>query len=290
MGRLIVSLMLAAMATASAAFAQSPVTTSAAIEVPAAGVTQELELMDGSVLIGRVESIGTGHFTFRTSAGVAMTVETSMVRSIEPVSGRIVEGELWPADANPTRLFFAPTGRSLKQGEAYFGVYEIMMPFVQVGVTDRVSIGGGTPIAWFGGDRPVWLTPKVQIFNGRSTAASVGVLHFFNAGGGGGSLGIAYAVVTQGSSDSAASIGVGYAYSRTGDQDDGSPMAMIGGEHRLTRRLKLVTENYIVSGGGFASGGFRLLGDKLSTDFGLVAPLFCDDFVMFPMINFVWKF
>lgn len=27
----------------------------------------------------------------------------------------------WVADPNPTRLFFAPTARALKRGEAYFG-------------------------------------------------------------------------------------------------------------------------------------------------------------------------
>jgi hypothetical protein len=53
----------------------------------------------------------------------------------------------------------------LARGQTYLGVYEFLMPFVQIGVTDRVSIGGGTPLL-FGfddGDRPFWITPKVQI-------------------------------------------------------------------------------------------------------------------------------
>jgi hypothetical protein len=51
-----------------------------------------------------------------------------------------------------------------------------------------------------------------------------------------------------------------------------------------------VTENYAFKGGGFASGGVRFFGEKLSADFGLVVPLFGDDTFVFPMVNIVRKF
>ena len=90
--------------------------------------------------------------------------------------------------------------------------------------------------------------------------------------------------------DSAATIGLGYSYARTDDEDAGSGVVMIGGEHRVSRRVKLVTENYVFKGGGFASGGLRFFGEKLSADFGLVVPLFEDETFVFPMINIVRKF
>lgn len=69
------------------------------------------------------------------------------------------------------------------------------------------------------------------------------------------------------------------------------PVVMVGGEHRVSRRITLVTENYAFKGGGFASGGVRFFGEKLSADFGLVVPLFSDeDFILVPMINIVRKF
>jgi hypothetical protein len=258
------------------------------IEIPAAGVMQELELNDGSSVIGRVTSIAGGRFVFVTGAGVEMTVEMSAVRSLEPVTGRIVGGELWREDPNPTRLFFAPTGRSLKKGEAYFGVYEILLPFVQVGITDRLSIGAGTPLIFGDFERPVWVTPKVKLLETRSTAVSAGVMHFFNVDEA--SVGIAYGVVTQGSTDNAVTIGLGYSYARTDDEDAGSGVVMLGGERRVSKRIKLVTENYVFKGGGFASGGVRFFGEKLSADFGLVMPLFEDETFAFPMINIVRKF
>ena len=64
----------------------------------------------------------------------------------------------------------------------------------------------------------------------------------------------------------------------------------LGGERRLNRRVKLVTENYHVGGVTLASGGFRFLGESLSADLGLVVPLGEDEIFAFPIVNFVWKF
>ena len=280
-------LLLVSLLASSAPQSQAPAQP-VAIEVATGNVIQELELNDGSLLIGRVETVGSGRFVFRTTSGAEITVDIATVRSLKPFTGRIVNGELWRDDPNPTRLFFAPTGRSLKRGEVYFGVYEVLLPFVQVGVTDRISIGGGTPLVFGDFEQPFWVTPKVQLLHYRSTSVSAGVMHFFNMGDA--STGIAYGVVTQGSTGSAVTIGGGYAYARSDEEDAGSGVLMIGGEHRVSRRVKLVTENYVFKGGGFASGGLRFFGEKLSADFGLVAPLFGDDTVVFPMINIVRKF
>ena len=261
------------------------------IEIPAADVVQELRLDDGSSVIGRVESIDGARFTFRTSSGALLTVETSTVLTLKPLRGQIINGELWREDSNPTRLFFAPTGRSLARGEAYVGVYQVFAPFVQVGITDRVSVGGGTPLLWLGSeDRPYWFTPKAQVLRTRSTSASIGVMHFLNIDDA--SVGIAYGVVTQGSTDNAVTLGAGYAYAHTGDDGGGAPVGMIGGERRMTRRMKFVTENYIFKHGGFASGGVRFLGEKLSADIGFVVPFFADldEFIVLPMVNIVRKF
>jgi len=283
-----IRLLLAALLTFSAAAAQAQTAATRIIEIPAPDVTQELELNDGSSVIGRVESVGEGRFVFRTTSGVEMTVDVTAVRSLKPVTGRIVSGELWREDPNPTRLFFAPTGRSLKKGEAYFGVYEVLLPFVQVGITDRISIGAGTPLIFPNFEHPFWITPKVQVLQRRSTAVSAGVMHFFNVEDAG--KGIAYGVVTQGSTDSAATLGLGYSYAVTDGEDAGWAVVMFGGEHRVSRRVKIVTENYAFKGGGFVTGGLRFFGEKLSADFGLVLPLVEGDTFVFPMINIVRKF
>jgi hypothetical protein len=156
---------------------------------------------------------------------------------------------------------------------------------VQVGVTDRFSLGGGTPLFFGDGDRPVWFTPKIQIVSRRNAQIAVGVIHItgieeFNAG-------IAYGVTTIGREDTAATIGLGYAYSG----DDRSAILMVGGDHRQSRRIKWITENWFWRGGGngFVSGGVRFLGERLSADVSLVVPL-VDDAFAFPIVSFAWSF
>lgn len=287
--RLAVALLPFVLLAASPVFShgQSPATP--AIAVPAPDVIQEITLRDGTRAFGRVERVAEGRVVFRTLAGATLDIAVADVMQVAVASGRMAGAEFWPADPNPTRLFFGPTARSLKRGEGYLGVYEVVMPFVQVGVTDRLSVGGGTPI-WFGddGDRVFWFTPKLTVFDRGRTSAAAGVMHM--TGIDDDSIGVAYGVVTHGTRDSALTIGGGYAYASGGNTLDTAPVAMIGAEHRVRNGLKLVTESYIFSGGGIASAGVRFLGRRLSADLGLATPLGVDEFVVFPMVNFVWAF
>jgi hypothetical protein len=287
---LIISLFILALFVPARAHAQQRA--SSAIRVASAGELQELVLRDGTRAIGRIERIDGSRLTFRTDAGAVIDVDIAQVLSADIAEGQIVKGDYWPGDANPTRLFFAPTGRSLKRGESYFGLYEVWAPFVQYGVTDRLTIGGGTPLFIGSGEHPFWFTPKFQVLARPNTQVSVGAMHFLNVADA--TFGVAYGAITQGSTDNAATVGIGWAYSR-GEDSRGhsskgdSAVLMLGGEHRLSRRAKLVTENYFFDGHGIISGGFRLMGERLSVDIGLASPLAADGFIAFPMVNFVWK-
>ena len=186
----------------------------AAAQTPAT-VLVEVRMKDGSVVYGTVQSETADRIVIRTIAGAILEVERAQIVSLEPARGKVVNGEYRPADANATRLLFAPTGRSLRKGEGYVGVYEFLLPFVQVGITDRLSMGVGTPLVFFGDEsgRPVWITPKLQVYKGPRTSAAVGVMHFFIVGENV-RFGLAYAVATTGDSDDAVTMGVGLAYAR----------------------------------------------------------------------------
>jgi hypothetical protein len=255
------------------------------VAVPPSGVIQRLTLTDGSQVYGRVESADVQSIVFRSIAGVIMTVPRENIVDLREATGRVVAGEFLPQDPHNTRLMFAPTGRSLRRGEGYFGVYEIYLPFVQVGITDRISIGGGTPLIFFGDFHPVWITPKVQLVRRESVQAAAGVIHITGADGH--DAGIAYGVSTFGRGDNAGTFGVGYAYS--GDHQ--AAILMVGGEYRQSRRVKWITENWFWSGegNGFVSGGIRFMGERLAADLSLAVPLF-DEGVVVPIISFAWSF
>ena len=127
----------------------------------------EVVLKDGSRIFGTIVSENEEQVVLKNQAGTVVVARRDDIDAINQVTGDLVDGRSVPADPNATRLFFGPTGRSLARGQTYLGVYEFLMPFVQVGITDRLSIGGGTPLV-FGfddSDRPFWLTPKLQLIS-----------------------------------------------------------------------------------------------------------------------------
>ena len=265
----------------------------AAVEVPSAREQQvtlyELVLRDGSRLYGTIERQDDEEVVVRTQAGAVITAKRAEIATLKEVTGSVSgKGEFMPPDPNATRLFFAPTGRSLSRGQTYLGVYEFFMPFVQVGVTDHFSIGGGTPLV-FGiddGDRPFWITPKLQVLNTSTTQVSVGAFHIFGPGGDGG--GVAYAVTTSGNASGSFTFGGGVAYGTEGSR---SGVVMVGGERQVRRNLKLITENYVwKEGHGVASAGVRFFGERLSADLGLAIPIGAEELFVFPVVNFVYVF
>ena len=248
----------------------------------------QLVLSDGSRLVGTIVNEDDEQVVLRNESGTIVAARRDDIASLKEITGEVVDGRFVPRDPNATRLFFGPTGRSLARGQTYLGVYEFLMPFVQVGITDRFSIGGGTPLV-FGfneSERPFWVTPKLQLVNRARTQVAVGAFHVFDTGGDGG--GIAYAVGTHGGGSSSFTIGGGVTY---GNGSSGTGVLMVGGEHQIRHNLKLITENYLGKGGdGIASGGVRFFGDRLSADLAIAIPIGLDQVVGFPVLNFVYVF
>ena len=261
----------------------------AAQDPQAGGRTEmyELVLRDGSRFYGVIERETSGEVVVRTQAGATVTARRDDIASLRLVAGRIRKGEFLHSDVHRTRLFFAPTGRALRQGEVSIGVFQFLAPFVQVGVTDHVSVGGGTPLLFGFEDfnRPFWFTPKVQVLNTTKAQGAVGLLHVFDLDGD--SAGIAYGVTTLGDSDNAFTGGAGMTYSG----DHRGWIVMGGAEGRVSRYIKVMTENYVWQDGtGIVSGGVRFLGERLSADLGLAVPVGVGATLAFPVVSFAYVF
>lgn len=176
---------------------------------------------------------------------------------------------LSPEDVSDTRLMIGSTARALGRGEVYVDLLSLFLPSVQVGVSDRVSVGVGTAIIPFvvAPGRAMWFTPKVQVYRGQRTQAAIGLIHSAVFGVQGG---LAYGVITRGSSDAAVTVGLGVPY--VGGRVDGSrPSTLIGGERRVNARVKLVTENYVMRGLTMFSGGVRVVRQRRTVDVNVIA-------------------
>ena len=286
------SRLLPAVLAALLAVATLPPTTAAGqetVEIPGPGETlYHVRLADGSELVARITSVEEDLVTFTTSGGARLEVERAQIREIRPAGGTVVEGRYWEPDPNASRLFFTSTGRSLRQGEAYVGTYLIVLPFVGVGLTDRITLAAGAPVL-FGEFEPFYLAPKVQLVRTESAAVSAGALVFLFQEE---QVGIAYGVGTFGSHERALTAGLGFGF--VGDDFSSEPVGMIGGETRVGRRVKLITENYFLPDDDIAvvlSGGLRFISGSLSADVGVFAAAGDDGGgCCLPMVNFSWTF
>ena len=235
--------------------------------------THLLKLRDGSTLVGRVLAETPDSIRFESN-GTVFTVPRTRVEELRAITPREVKnGEYWFPDPNETRLFFAPTARTLKKGEGYFSdSYLLFLNFVG-GVTSNVTMGGGFSIipSTNPQNNVVYLTPKVGLLERPNFALAAGALigfaGFEDLEARDRSFGIAYGVASAGPPDHHLDLGLGWGY--TGGKISGDPAVMLGGATRISRRTALVTENYIVpsvSKDALVSYGVRFFGEKLSVD------------------------
>lgn len=228
----------------------------------------EIELRDGTRYVGTVIEESDTIVTIRTSSGNVVRIEKGQIVSRKRVRGRSRDGQFMQFDPNETRLMFSPTGRSLDKGSAYLSAYYVFFGFAAYGVTDRVTIGGGTWLIPQAFGEVIFVAPKVQVLAGEKSTASLGVFAGFAEGE---AAGIAYGVYTRGQPDGAVTVGLGFGFANGEVAAD--PVLVLGGERRLSRRTKLVGETYLlptVGGGAVFLGGIRFFGSGLAADLGLL--------------------
>ncbi|HSM06019.1 MAG TPA: hypothetical protein VK858_15485 [Longimicrobiales bacterium] len=247
---------------------------------------QVVRLRDGSTLYGRVLDTGPP-VVLRLRDGQVLRLEPASIRDVEALDGRVVNGEVWEADANPSRLFFAPTARTMPAGSGYFAVYELVVPFLSFSLTDRFMIAGGTPIVGGLDDRPFYVAPKFQLIRRERFQLATGAWIIATGDDEVDLLSLLFGIATWGSPDNAVTVGLGYGFegSRVAD----NPALVAGFETRVSRRIKLVSENWYLPGDvGLLSLGPRFMGSRLSADVGLGWVLTDDENVLVPLVNFVF--
>ena len=124
----------------------------------------------------------------------------------------------------------------------------------------------------------------------KDRAVAIGLLNIIISGGDDSeNVGILYGTTTFGESDKALTVGIGYGY--VGSNLAEKPMIMIGGEKRIGKRTKFLTENWLFPGADepLFTFGIRWFGDKLAADFGLMRTLKME-FIGFPWLDIVVNF
>ncbi len=261
-------------------------------------VVHAIYLADGARLVGRIMLV-TADSVRVVSASATTMIARSAIREVRQYpTAEMRGGALWPENPHASRLIFAPTAIPLRPGEAYFSDFWVFLVSAGVGVTDRVTIGAGMSLVpGVSLDKNLlFLLPKVAVINQPKLKVAVGGL-LARVGGfesGSQSLGILYGVATTGSRESNLTIGAGWGY--VGGTLSNKPVLTLGGQHRVARRLSLISENWFFpfdnSSSGIISYGVRILGEKIAVDLAFAIPIDNGDAWLpgIPLLGFAVKF
>jgi hypothetical protein len=248
--------------------------------------TYQFVLNDGSQFIARVKEAYQYEIAIETISGLKITLRRTNIESWNLPRGEVVGLKFFPRDPNYTRLFFAPTGRTLKAGQGYFADYYVFFGALAVGLNDWITLSGGTFLLPGARELPFFFMPKVRVVHQEKLDVSAGALIIFIPGLSE-SVGIAYGVGTLGSSKGGFTFGLGYGF--VGSDFANEPLMMLGGEIQVSRGTKFLGETWFSpsANGSFGILGIRFFGERLATDLGFMVASGSDPI---PWVDFVYNF
>jgi len=100
------------------------------------------KLTNGEEVNGIVLTEDDEQVIVKSTSGIEMKISKNLISEAENYHALIRDGKFVRSDPNSTRLFFAPTAKTLRKGKGYFSVYEIFLPFIAYGVTDYITLKG----------------------------------------------------------------------------------------------------------------------------------------------------
>lgn len=198
---------------------------------------------------------------------------------------------------NSTRYLFAPSAIPMKRGEGYYQNVWVTLNSLNYGLTDNISITGGIELITlfttmsFGdpgvlsfANIKVGTQVKEKLYLGGGILGG-GVIGENDANGG-----IGYGLLTYGNKENNITLGIGYGY-LAGDWAN-RPIVVISAMKRVSSKVALVTENWIVSTHSeysyqdyytgrqetsihndtypVLSGAFRIMSENITFDLGLI--------------------
>lgn len=232
-------------------------------------VNKKLLLRDGSQLIVTFKRAQGDTLFVQTAGGLQIPVPDINIAKVIDLRGEIIEGRFVRTDPNTSRLLFAPTGRQLSAGTGYFADYYVFFPTLAFGVTDFLALSGGMSLLPGLDSQLLYFAPKLTLRPSPNTGLAMGFLYLAIPEDED-DLNLGYVVTTLGGDRGGTTIGVGLPLSSDTGRD---PIFLIGGEAQISNSAKLITENWIFTGGDdftLFSGGIRFFGDKLAVDLALI--------------------
>lgn len=255
------------------------------------GQSVAIELITGKRFQGIVSAENDATIQIQTPDGVLITIQRAQIKRITVITQPV--GTIYEyTDPNATRLFFSPTARSLKHLQGYFSVYQLFFPSFGLGLYDVVTLNGGISILPGAKQQLYYLASKVRVVHFKQLDLAAGILYTNVTGGEASGAGIAFGVATYGTEDYALTAGLGWGYAEKEFSD--RPVLVLGGEARISKNLKILTENWLLPGADtkVLTFGIRFFGRQLAADLGFIYPTGSEmsGFPFIPWVGFAYNF
>ena len=232
---------------------------------------------------GRVVAADDTSLTVVTLAAATVVLPQRAIAEWHRLHGTVTPAGFRPTDLTAHRLFFGPTARTVSRGGGYLADYDVFLVAGGYGVSDRVMLSAGALLLESldsAGHRVTgsglgFADGRVGLVRGRRVAVAVGAFWGSSKGSleghSDGSVGAGYGVVTLGSNDHAVTVLGGYPFASRSFEK--AAIVMLGGETRIGRRFKLVTESWKLPQISRVASvyGVRWLGDDFSVEVGFGA-------------------
>jgi hypothetical protein len=263
-------------------------------------MTYIIKLKDGTEFIGKVTEKKAGTIVMRTTSVPHVEVPVAEIKTINEVNAaNIRKGAYWFPNPHASRYLYGPSAFSLKKGEGYYQNTYLVVNSVNYGVTKNLSVGGGIEfISTFTGHPIFFITPKVTFKVAGKFHAGAGVLVAsipnFSEDNDRSTAGIAYGIATYGTEEHNLTAGLGYGFLQ--DELAPYPIVTLSGITRVSRKISLVSENWLVPGVDgplpIFSYGIRFFGEKLAVDLALINNGEIAEIIAIgiPFVSFVVKF
>ncbi len=256
-----------------------------------------VETRDGSVIQGIFLGQTEGGIRLQTDSAGEVLIPHQQIKSTKILDdSRMRNGEYWFENPNATRYLFSPSAFSLKKGEAYYQNTYLVLNSFNIGITDNLTMGGGFElISTFTGTPAFYITPKYTFEINNKWRAGGGVLYanVLGVDSDFSGLGIGYGIVTYGNTDDNATLGMGYGF--VDGELSSKPVITLSGMKRLSKRIGLVSENWLVPTDGYygvLSYGVRFMGERLTVDLAFInnRDIAQEILIGIPYVDFVIKF
>lgn len=224
----------------------------------------------------------------------------------DKVTGQVVNGEYWFENPNATRYIIGPSAIPLRKGEGYYQNLYLFVHSGSVGLTDNISIGGGTELL-----TPI-VTGQAPAMFFATAKAGFPVAERLHVGGGilyvnyrkklfgsyNNHIGTVFGLTTYGSGNNNITVGAGWGYQQAGSDNPFSgkqeqnggiskrPTFTVSAMARPFKWLSVVTENWVFpntrneyyainqpprkihSYKYIFSYGLRVMGERVAVDMG----------------------